>query len=218
MRITIATQEFAKALYRVQGIADKKSTMPVLAHVLLKAETEVGLTVSATDLDVGVQGTYQADVETNGSVSVHAKQLFEIIKSLTSDSLTLEVQENYWIEVRSGASRFRLVGMNAEEFPALPDPGDVQTFKVPSDALTQMIDRTLFCVSTDDNRHNLSGVYCESTENGLLRMVATDGHRLALSEHQFECDIPLPEGVIVPRKRISRAQTYSFRWRWSYRS
>ncbi len=200
MRITIATQEFAKALYRVQGIADKKSTMPVLAHVLLKAETGTGLTVSATDLDVGVQGTYQADVETNGSVSVHAKQLFEIIKSLTSDSLTLEVQENYWIEVRSGASRFRLVGMNAEEFPALPDPGDVKTFKVPSDALIQMIDRTLFCVSTDDNRHNLSGVYCESTENGLLRMVATDGHRLALSEHQFECDIPLTEGVIVPRK------------------
>ena len=132
MRITIATQEFAKALYRVQGIADKKSTMPVLAHVLLKAENGIGLTVSATDLDVGVQGTYQADVENNGSVSVHAKQLFEIIKSLTSDSLTLEVQENYWIEVRSGASRFLLVGMNAEEFPALPDPGGEPGFHTPA--------------------------------------------------------------------------------------
>jgi DNA polymerase-3 subunit beta len=90
--------------------------------------------------------------------------------------------------------------MNAEEFPALPEPGDIQTFKVPADALIQMIDRTLFCVSTDDNRHNLSGVYCESTESGLLRMVATDGHRLALSEHQFDCDISLKQGVIVPRK------------------
>lgn len=200
MRITVATQEFAKALYRAVGIADKKSTMPVLAHVLLKAESGVGLTVSATDLDVGIQGTYQADIEVSGSVSVNAKHLFEIIKSLTSDSISLEVKDNYWIEVHSGAFKTNLVGMNAEEFPALPEPGDINTFKVPADALIQMIDRTLFCVSTDDNRHNLSGVYCESTESGLLRMVATDGHRLALSEHQFDCDIPLQQGVIVPRK------------------
>lgn len=200
MRITIATQEFSKALYRVQGIADKKSTMPILAHVLLKAESGIGLTVSATDLDVGVQGTYEAHVESGGSVSVNAKQLFEIIKSLTADSLTLEVQDNHWIEVCSGASRFRLVGMNPEEFPALPDPGDVKTFKVPAKALLQMIDRTLFCVSTDDNRHNLSGVYCESTNDGILRMVATDGHRLAMSEHQFDCEMNLQDSVIVPRK------------------
>lgn len=199
MKMTLKTAELTKALYRVQGIADKKSTMPILAHVLLNATRE-GLVVSATDMDVGLSGTYEAEITEPGAVAVQAKQLYEIVKSLGGETVALEKQENNWVELRSSASRFRLVGMTADEFPALPTHAQTKTFAIPATDLARLIDRTLFCVSTDDNRHNLSGVYCESPKSNLLRLVATDGHRLALAEHHFETEIPIDRGVIVPRK------------------
>lgn len=200
MKMSIRTAELSRALYRVQGVADKKSTMPILAHVLLDASTEDGLTVSATDLDVGLSGTYAAEVSTPGAVAVHARQLYEIIKSLRTETIEFERQDNHWVEIKSGSSRFRLVGMAADEFPALPTHVHTKTFTIPAQVLSRMIDRTIFCVSTDDNRHNLSGIYCESPRPKVLRMVATDGHRLAMAEHTFDVEIPIQQGVIVPRK------------------
>lgn len=200
MKMSLRTAELARALYRVQGIADKKSTMPILAHVLLSA-SDKGLTVSATDMDVGLSGTYEAQVKTPGAVAVHAKQLYEIVKSLPqAGTVELERQDNHWVELRSGASRFRLVGMAADEFPALPTHSQTKPFVIAAQDLLRMIDRTIFCVSTDDNRHNLSGIYCESPRPKVLRMVSTDGHRLAWAEHEFESDVKIERGVIVPRK------------------
>ena len=200
MKMTIQTAELSRALYRVQGIADRKSTMPVLAHVLLEASQDGGLTVSATDLDVGLSGTYKAEVASPGAVAVNAKQLYEIVKSLPTESIQLTKQDNNWIEMKAGSSRFKLVGMAADEFPALPTQGQTKKFSLPATALAQMIDRTIFCVSTDDNRHNLGGIYCESPAANTLRMVATDGHRLAMSEQHFDGPIAVDKGVIVPRK------------------
>lgn len=200
MKMTVRTTELTRALYRVQGVADKKSTMPILAHVLLEASSEGRLTVSATDLDVGISGTYHADVKVPGSVAVHARQLFDIVKSLSGEQISFERQENFWLELSCGSSRFRLVGMAPDEFPALPAYGQVKTFRLPAAMLIEMIDQTIFCVSTDDNRHNLSGVYCIRPDEKTLRMVSTDGHRLALSERQLEVTVPFTEGVIVPRK------------------
>ncbi|MEK7705236.1 MAG: DNA polymerase III subunit beta, partial [Myxococcota bacterium] len=158
------------------------------------------LSVSATDLDVGISGTYSADVKIPGAVAVHARQLFDIVKSLPGDEISIERQDNFWLELTSGKSRFRLVGMAPDEFPALPAYGQVKTFRLPAALLTEMIDQTIFCVSTDDNRHNLSGVFCTRPSEKMLRMVSTDGHRLAMSERTLETVIPLTEGVIVPRK------------------
>ncbi|MEM6558560.1 MAG: DNA polymerase III subunit beta [Myxococcota bacterium] len=199
MKMTLRTAELARALYRAQGVADKKSTMPILAHVLLSAD-DSGLTVSATDLDVGLSGSYSADVHEPGAVAVHARQFYDVVKSLPSEHVEFERQDNHWVEVRSGSGRFRLVGMSADEFPALPSSGETQTFAISSSLLEAMIDRTIFCVSSDDNRHNLSGIYCESPKPNMLRLVATDGHRLALAEHEFDHPIPIQSGVIVPRK------------------
>jgi DNA polymerase-3 subunit beta len=200
MKMTIQTEELSRALYRVQGIADRKSTMPVLAHVLLDATADGELTVSATDLDVGLSGKYKAEVATPGSVAVHARQLYEIVKALPADKVEVERGDNNWITLKSGSSRFQLVGMAADEFPALPSHAQIKTFTIPAKDLVKMIDRTIFCVSTDDNRHNLSGIYCEARGSKTLRMVATDGHRLAMSEGEFTTDIKLDKGVIVPRK------------------
>lgn len=199
MKMSLKTAELARALYRVQGIADKKSTMPILAHVLLNATSD-SLVVSATDMDVGLSGTYEAKVFTPGAAAIPARQLYEIVKALNSETVELEKQENNWLELRAGASRFRLVGTAAEEFPALPTHEQTKSFTIAAAALMALIDRTVFCVSTDDNRHNLSGVYCEAANSRLLRLVATDGHRLALAEQECDFDIPIEHGVIVPRK------------------
>lgn len=200
MKLSIRTAELSRALYRVQGVADKKSTMPILAHVLLDASDGV-LKVSATDLDVGLRGTYEAQISKPGAVAVHARQLYEIVKSLTNDIIELERQDNHWVSLVSGTSKFRLVGMAADQFPALPSATqNTKTFTIPAQMLAQMIERTLFCVSTDDNRHNLSGIYCEAPNPKTLRMVATDGHRLAMCERTFDADIQIAQGVIVPRK------------------
>ncbi|MEE2960080.1 MAG: DNA polymerase III subunit beta [Myxococcota bacterium] len=200
MRFKIDSMELGQALYRVQGIAARKSSMPILAHVLIRAEEGGSLELTATDLDIGFIGRYKAEVEEPGSVAIHAKQLYEIVKSLGHSTITLGLQDNYWLEVRSGASRFRLVGMKPDDFPALPNTGTIDTFTSPAGEIKYMIEHTLFCVSTDDNRHNLSGVFCQGKENGGLRMVATDGHRLAMAEKNLDGDLNLADGVIVPRK------------------
>lgn len=200
MKISMQTAELAKALYRVQGIADKKSTMPILAHVLLSANENGDVSVSATDTDVGLTGTYSANVITPGKVAVHARQLYDIVKSISTETIELKRQENHWIELKAGTSKFHLVGMAADEFPALPAHHQIRKFSLPAAQLSHMIERTLFCVSSDENRPNLSGIYCESPAPNMLRMVSTDGHRLALAEGTFDTELQIPAGAIVPRK------------------
>ncbi len=200
MKLSMQTAELARALYRVQGIADRKSTMPILGHVLLSAEQPGTLTLSATDKEVGLVGTYAAQVSAAGQVALQARQLYEIVKSLSEPNVELESRSNNWVDLRAGNSKFHLVGMAAEEFPSLPEHDQIRKFPLPAAKLMQMIDRTLFCVSSDENRHNLSGIYCESPKAGVLRMVSTDGHRLAWAEAQFDATLNMPQGAIVPRK------------------
>lgn len=201
MKFSIKTAEITKALFRTQGIADKRSTMPILSHVLLDARGgQDTLVVNASDHELGLSGHYDADVSTPGAVAVHAKQLYEIVKAFSTQTVEIEKQDNNWVEIRSGSSRFRLVGMAAEMFPAMPQIGTTRAFTVEPDKLSRMIDRTIFCVSSDDNRHNLNGIYCESPQPYMLRMVATDGHRLAMVTNPVDAESPLSKGVIVPRK------------------
>lgn len=199
MKLRMQTSELAKALYRIQGIVDKKSTMPILSHVMLRAAPD-GLTVQATDLDVGLSGTYDAEVLQPGQLAVQARQMHDIVKSISTAKVEIERQDNDWLEIRAGSSKFHLVGMSAEEFPQMPEYSDIPCVALPAKALLKMIERTLFCVSSDENRHNLSGIFCETPEPHTLRMVATDGHRLALAEKNFSAPIKLAQGALVPRK------------------
>ena len=203
MKITIQTAELTKALYRVQGIADRKSTMPVLAHALLMANENNELVISATDSELALSGTYKAEVSTPGGVAVQARQLYDIVKSLSAPTVELARQDNHWVDIRAGSTKFHVVGMAADEFPELPTHHDVAKVAVPREKLSTMVERTLFCVSTDENRHHLSGIFCETPQNHVWRMVSTDGHRLALAESQLDADLQLPQGVIVPRKAFT---------------
>ncbi len=203
MRSIIQTAELIRALFRIQGIAERKTNRPVLSHVLLQASSlEGGLVVRATNLEVAIGGTYPAEILEEGSVLVQAKQLYEIIKSLSASQVELVGKANHWLEISAGSSQFKLVGMPSQDFPEMAEDASVEMFSVPSDKFLGMVERTQFCVSTDENRASLGGIYCERTTANSMRMVSTDGHRLAVATCTFDRDIKTPLGVLVPRKAL----------------
>ncbi len=202
MEIKIATSELSKALARSQGIVEKKSTMPILSHVLLEAK-KGQLVVSATDLDLAVSSEHDqgCEVAKEGALAVSARHLFEIVRSLPDQQVTLKRAHNNYLEIRSGPSEFRIVGLPAEDFPALPRFEKVPFADVDPAALLDMIERTFFAVSTDETRYNLNGVFFEPSADG-LRLVATDGHRLSLVERPHLATFGLKRGVILPKKGL----------------
>jgi DNA polymerase-3 subunit beta len=202
MELKIATAELSKALARSQGIVEKKSTMPILSHVLLEAK-KGQLIVSATDLDLAVSSEHDQDCEVSkeGAVAVSARHLFDIVRALPDQHVTLKRAHNNYLELRSGPSEFRIVGLPAEDFPALPRFEKVPFADVDPAALLDMIERTFFAVSTDETRYNLNGVFFEPSADA-LRLVATDGHRLCLVERPLGATFGLKRGVILPKKGL----------------
>jgi DNA polymerase-3 subunit beta len=201
MELKIGTSELSRALGRSQGIVEKKTTMPILSHVLLEARKGGTLHVSATDLDVSVSAEHACEVLREGAVAVSARHLYDIVKALPDAQVTLKRAQNNYLEVVSGPAEFRIVGLPAEDFPALPKFDKVKLVAVPPQDLLTMIGLTDFAVSTDETRYNLNGVYFEPS-GGDLRLVATDGHRLSLSKRPLEADLGLKKGVILPKKGL----------------
>jgi DNA polymerase-3 subunit beta len=202
MELKIGVQDLAKALGRSQGIVEKKSTMPILSHVLLEARKAGQLVVSATDLDLAVSSEHGCEVLKEGSLAVSARHLYEIVRALPEASVSLKRAQNNYLEVRSGSAEFRIVGLPAEDFPALPHFDKVPFADVDAAVLLEMIERTFFAVSTDETRYNLNGVFFEPGP-AALRLVATDGHRLSLAEKPVEATFGLKRGVILPKKGLA---------------
>jgi len=201
MELKIAVQELSRALARSQGIVEKKSTMPILSHVLLEAGKGDLLHVSATDLDISVSSEHACEVLKEGKVCVPAKQLFEIVKAMPEKDVLLKRASNNYLELKSGAAEFRIVGLPADDFPALPRFDKVHLVTVEPKKLLEMIDLTSFAVSADETRYNLNGVFFEPSP-GALRTVATDGHRLSLAERPMPGEFHIKKGVILPRKGL----------------
>ncbi|MEZ4600949.1 MAG: DNA polymerase III subunit beta [Syntrophotaleaceae bacterium] len=206
MHFSIEKEVFLRGLARVQGIVEKKNTIPILSNVLIEAgDGEIHLT--ATDLEVGMKATYPANVTTAGKITVSAKKLFEIIKELPEKEIDFNAKDNCWIEIRCGKAFFNIVGLSAEEFPFFPNFQKEQFFRIDGGVLKEMIDKTSFSISTDESKYNLNGIYFRSLEvdgRPCLRLVATDGHRLALVQKDIDVSHieQLSRGVIFPRKGI----------------
>lgn len=201
MEFRIAADELKKALYRAQGIVERKTTMPILANVLVNA-TKGGVTVTAFDLDIGVVSEHPAEVIKPGAVTLSAKYVFDIVQNLPEAQVTVRKLQNNYAEIVSGPSHFKIVGMAPEEFPKLPREESAPLVKVNGAVLLEMIKKTQFAISTDETRYILNGVFFEPREGNKVRMVATDGHRLALVERELEGEFKLKGGVIIPRKGL----------------
>ncbi|MCA9552208.1 MAG: DNA polymerase III subunit beta [Myxococcales bacterium] len=203
MELTIRVPELVRALQRVQGIVEKKTTMPILANALIKSKGKDKITVSATDLEIGLTGDYDATVVKSGAMTLGAKALYDIVRSLPEDVVTLKQGANQWVEISCGKVKYRVVGMSADSFPTLPSFEQVPFFALEPRIFKEMIEKTLYAVSTDETRYNLTGVYCEQVQGSPgLRMVATDGHRLSVIERPTQEPPAMKEGVIIPRKGL----------------
>ena len=203
MEFTIERNELLPALYLTQGIVDRRTTIPILGNVLIQSSND-GVAVVATDQEVAVERQCAAVVKRKGALTTPARKLYEMVREFPEGEVRFRSLENNWIEISSGRSRFRLVGMDAREFPSVPQPEEgagAETLTVAAAVLTDMIERTVFAVSADETRVNLHGIYLEGTDQGQLRMVATDGHRLAMITRPIAGSAPA-KGVIVSRKSV----------------
>lgn len=207
MEVTIKRSDLVQGLYLVQGVVDRRSAAPgtsqILANVLIEP-CEGGVALSATDLEVGLRGQVTATVGKKGVMALNARKLYEIAREVSADEVVLRSTAPGWVEVSAGRSKFKVVSPDPKDFPELPlgkKANDGTNLRVAGGMLREMIDKTIFAVSDDETRFNLSGVFMEVAEGGLLRLVATDGHRLALVERALGV-VKLERGVIMPRKGL----------------
>jgi len=201
MNLTIAKEHLLVGLQAVQNVAGGRTTLPVLHNVLLQAETGQ-LRLTATDLDILVTCTVPATVGAPGSTTVPARTLLGLARELNGVELEIEADERFTCSLRTGASYYRLRGISPEEFPPRPTFPQGREVEIPREALASMLRKTAYAVSTDESRHVLNGV-CFNLKDDKLTLVATDGRRLALVEHE----LPIPEGAsgefILPSKAVN---------------
>ncbi|HYA86973.1 MAG TPA: DNA polymerase III subunit beta [Nitrospirota bacterium] len=203
MKLTIKKDEILKGLQRIQGVVEKKNTMPILSNMLLTAEAN-SIEIVATDLEIGLRGRYVADVEKPGAVTVSAKKMFEIVRELPAEEVQIRVEDSNWVKIISGQSQFKLVGLPKDEYPALPDVAEEGMFVIDGDILRDMIKKTLYSVGENDARYVLNGlfVHMSQTKGGLnIRMVGTDGHRLSMIDRIVDAKHK-EESLIIPKKAM----------------
>ncbi len=202
MKTVIDRDRLLKVLNRVQSVADKKSSMAILSTVLVEAG-EGGITLSATDLEIGYRGSVAAEVEGEGAFCLPARKFYEIVKNFPGETLVLETQNGEGVIIRDldGDLSFRLSTFPAEDFPSLPEISGETAVDLPGETLEEMITKTLYAASTEEARYALSGIFM-TREDQRFQMVATDGHRLSLVEREIPGveSLELGEGIIVPRK------------------
>ena len=200
MHITVSKPSIVQAVQRCQSVVEKRNTVPVLSNILLNAADDM-LVITATDLEVGIRTRIPATVHTPGSTTVSARKLFDIVKELDAEK-DVEIQiDGGFLNIRSGRAKFRLSTLDAEDFPDLKVDEDGITIQVPGHELAEMIASTSFAMSQDETRQYLTGTLFEVDQDRILRLVATDGHRLAMSEVNLG-EAPGTSQCIVPRKAV----------------
>lgn len=201
MQFKIEKEVFLKALSQVQGIIEKKHTIPILANVHINA-SEGEITLTATDLEIGVRSNFPAHIISEGKITVSAKKLFEIIRELPDREILFKAKENCWIEINCGKSTFNLVGLSSDEYPKFPDIISNNLLSISSIILNEMIDKTIFSISNDETKYNLNGIFIKYDDNK-LSMISTDGHRLSYSYIDISDEFKFFEnGLILPKKGI----------------
>ena len=206
MEFTIEKDAFVKALQKIQGIVERRNTMPILSNVLIEA-TDDSLTLTATDLEVGMKSRYQAKVNNNGKITISAKKLYEIIRELPDEQIRFSTRDNNWIDISCGKAKFNIVGLSSDEFPSFPKIDEKDFISLNSSKLAKMIEQTSYSICHDETKYNLNGILfkvSEENDSRLLRLVATDGHRLCVAEQAIETTSfeTLDKGVIFPKKGI----------------
>lgn len=207
MKLTIEKNIFLKALTHIQSVVERRTTIPILSHLLLEAKNNQ-LQLTATDLDLTVTEAVPATVTAPGQITTPAHILYDIVRKLPdTNQLALEWQQNTALSLQAGRSRFSLPTLPREDFP-LPTQTDMPcSFQIPAAQFLKLLVQTSFAMSNEETRYYLNGIFFHVGSSQLyapksLKAVATDGHRLARSETSLPAKAEQMPGVVIPRKTV----------------
>lgn len=201
MKFTVSRNALLNELNLVQGVIEKKSTIPILSNILLET-AEGRLEITATDLDVTIRCGCPVKVGAEGTTTISARRLFDIVRLLPDGAdIDISLLENDWVDLRCGNSHYKIVALPKENFPSIPEAAPA-TAQIPSGILRGMIQRTMFAITQEESRYSLNGALLALLP-GEIRMVATDGHRLALVSKAMEIPgLDVEVRALIPRKTL----------------
>ncbi len=200
MKFKINRDHFANGLAQVLNVVGSKATMPILSNVLIEAEKDQ-ISLTTTNLDLGIRCKIKADVKETGSVTLPVKRLAGIVRELPNVDVTFDGSPNHQVKLTSGGSTFRIMGIGKEEFPPLPEFGDEKAYSLEQSELAMMLKSVAYAQSTDETRYILNGVYFNFKDDK-LSLVATDGRRLALIAKEMEVPAASAGAIILPAKTV----------------
>jgi DNA polymerase-3 subunit beta len=202
MEITVSRQELVKELTATQSVVERKTTIPILSNFLIEAEGD-RLNITATDLDQAIRTSAEVKVKKPGACTIPARKLYDYIKLLPEGDISLKLLDNHWVQIRSGRSNTKMVGMARANYPQVPEFPAVATTKISAMALKTLIARTIFAISNEESRYTLNGALMVLKAESIA-MVATDGHRLSWVEKGGETleGISGEKRVLIPRKAL----------------
>ena len=209
MKFTIDKNTLLRELAFIQQtVADKRNSIPALAHVRIEASGKRAIRLTGTDLDQTLTCETEGAVQKAGVCALPGKKLFEIVKNLPAAEVCFEGKENDRMSVTCERANFRIAGLSPKDLPSTPKFKEA-TAQLPSDIVAQMIERTRFCITQEESRYTLSGAKFILRKNG-VRMVSTDGHRLALIDNravrsEHELDVLIPKNALAAVARLASA-------------
>jgi len=214
MEIRLKRDELLGELLPMQGIVERRTTIPVLSHLLLTAK-EGRLHVAATDLDVSLVSSVAADVKSEGGLAVQARKFVEIVRSLVADEIQLKIEGERSLRIHAGKSKFRIHGLPPADFPTLPQVEPKVSLDLPLTEFRRLVGKVLFAVSNEESRFQLSGALFRLAGER-AELVATDGHRLALVDTKLPSAVA-EDSVLVPRKALQELLRFEGEGELQYR-
>ena len=203
MNFIVSKQNLQRELSFVQGVVEKKNTIPVLSNILIESLGENAIRITGTDLDVTIRCDTEAEIKTPGAICVQARKLFEIVRLLPDAPINFTREENDWVTVKCDRAKYKLVGVSKDAFPEVPSTKSAPT-KISAAVLKTLIDRTIFAITQEESRYTLSGAKFILDESG-AKMVTTDGHRLAYVERKNTGKDGANDSIdtLIPRKTLA---------------
>jgi DNA polymerase III subunit beta len=206
MEITVSRQDLVKELTATQSVVERKTTIPILSNFLLETDGD-RLNITATDLDQAIRTSAAVKVKKAGACTIPAHKLYDYIKLLPDGDISIKLLENHWVQIRSGRSNTKMVGMARANYPQVPEFPAIAATSISLVALRTLIARTIFAISNEESRYTLNGALLILKAESLA-MVATDGHRLSYVEKPGETleGMSGEKRVLIPRKALQELQ------------
>ena len=209
MNFQVEKEDIYPILSQIQSLLEKRSALPVFTNILISSKDSKNLQIYASDSELSFSSVFPGIVKKEGSIVINGKKLFEIVREFSSEVFEFHSEENYKIKIHQNQSVFKIHGLNPEDFPKFPELKKKTLQKLPVDDFLEVVDKTLYCVSLDESRYHLTGVFLENRDSN-YRFVATDGHRLSYIDIPGEKNEELNSGIIIPKKGLQELKKMLF--------